>query len=583
MRGLHLIKPLASEASITVAWWPAGKGKFVMVMNSDEVENEDAVVTYEGMWANGKRNGVGTLMYDADGKERYEGEWLDDLRHGTGIMYYRTGNVYRGGWRYGKQHGQGQMMWYTKNEVYMGGWKEGLQDGKGEHVWFIDVNNGTQFQTQNRYKGGWSRGLKEGNGVFEYADGSKYSGEWANDKKDGEGTYVYPDGKSYVGTFKEDRMMGERKIREAPPGAEIVLSIDDLLANAENPQQELAQIKNTLLQYLSELKQIFRYYSQPAQSEAAGKMTQAMHAPTGPGAMGRGSSTAGHVSLIKLTGTQSQQLIDNAFAMSMLDFWKFAKECHIPDARLSIAEIDRIFLAAERSEEKSGAPGEGNASHVHNPSKKLIFRQFVDGVVRLADYKYNDLLPVSRRLSHALYHNILPYACQDLADDIKQCMESSDFASLMLKVEPGLRLHFSKLAAPKDTLRLRSLLDLLRRRGLIDAKLTHSQVVNMYYRSVSGDVLYVEANAMNIDSEMIFEEFLEVMLRIGEIRARNGGMGDTSTNKGFVEMASSLLNSFIEVGVKTEGMPPAPPPTVPVQLPGRLNQKQGRHPMINVS
>lgn len=554
-------------------------------MISDEVMNEDAVVTYEGMWANGKRNGAGTLMYDADGKEKYEGEWLDDLRHGTGIMYYRTGNVYQGGWRFGMQHGHGQMMWYTKNEVYMGEWREGRQHGKGEHVWFVDVNNGTQFQTQNRYKGGWVGGLKEGSGVFEYADGSRYSGGWVNDKKDGEGTYVYPDGKSYVGVFKEDRMVGEREIVEGPPGAEIVLSIDDLLVHAENPQQELLQIKNTLLQYLSELKQIFRYYSQPPQAEVAGKMTQAMNAPMGPGSIGKGVVGGGHVSLIKLTGTQSQQLIDNAFAMSMLDFWKFAKECHLPDARLSIAEIDRIFIAAERVDAKPSSGGGGDASHVHNPSKKLIFRQFVDGVVRLADYKYSDLLPVSRRLSHALYHNILPYACQDLADDIKQCMESSDFTALMHRLEPGLRLHFSKLAAPKDTLRLRSLLDLFRRRGYIDQKLTYSQVVNMYYRSVSGDVLYVEANAMNIDSEMIFEEFLEVMLRTGEIRTRNAGMGESimSTNKGFVEMASTLLGNFIENGVKNEGMPPAPPPMVPAHLPGKTNQKQGRHPIIHVS
>lgn len=458
----------------------AGKGKFVMVMNSDEVENEDGVITYEGMWANGKRNGVGTLMYDSDGKERYEGEWLDDLRHGTGVMYYKTGNVYRGGWRHGKQHGHGQMLWYTKNEVYMGEWESGLQQGRGEHVWFIDVNNGTQFMTENRYKGEWRMGQRHGQGLFEYADGSKYSGQWAENCKDGEGTFTYSDGRSYVGAFSADRTVSETKIKEGErkveAGAEIVLSIEDLLVDAQHPSRELAQIKNTLLQYLSELKQIFRYYSQPSAAEPAGKMQMAMHAPTGPGWVARPGGAPGQPSLIKLSGTQKEQILDNAFAMSMLDFWKFGKECHIPDARLSIAEIDRIFIAAERSKSSNTLR---DASHVHNPSKKLIFRQFVEGVVRLADYKYNDLLPVSRRLSHALYHNILPYACQDMADDIKQCMDSTDFNSLMLRLEPGLRLHFAKLSHPNDTLTLRALLDLCKRRGYIDQKLTYSQVPSL--------------------------------------------------------------------------------------------------------
>ena len=39
-----------------------------------------------------------------------------------------------------------------------------------------------------------------------------------------------------------------------------------MLSEAENPAAELVAIRNTLLQYMSELKQIFRYYSQPVVS-----------------------------------------------------------------------------------------------------------------------------------------------------------------------------------------------------------------------------------------------------------------------------------------------------------------------------
>eukprot|EP00961_Rhodomonas_salina_P124901 1683440-Rhodomonas_salina.2 len=89
----------------------------------------------------GKRHGEGVLLYDSDGKQKYEGEWCNDARHGFGTMQaanpnnakglgeqtYRSGNVYKGEWKDGQLHGQGQMMWYHKNEIYVGGWQNGLQ------------------------------------------------------------------------------------------------------------------------------------------------------------------------------------------------------------------------------------------------------------------------------------------------------------------------------------------------------------------------------------------------------------------------------------------------------------------------
>merc|ERR1711939_1036569 len=106
-------------------------------------------------------------------------------------------------------------------------------------------------------------------------------------------------------------------------------------------------------------------------------------------------------SLIKLFPWQQKTTADNAFAMSMLDFWKFAKDCHIPDAQLPLAEIDRIFMLVEKN-----SNDRNDLETVHSPKRKLIYRSFLEGVVRLADHKYQDLLTTSQRLSHALFHNI---------------------------------------------------------------------------------------------------------------------------------------------------------------------------------
>jgi hypothetical protein len=52
----------------------------------------DAV--YKGELQNGKRNGLGVMIYK---KNRvYEGEWLNDLRHGKGYERYSNDNKYEG-------------------------------------------------------------------------------------------------------------------------------------------------------------------------------------------------------------------------------------------------------------------------------------------------------------------------------------------------------------------------------------------------------------------------------------------------------------------------------------------------------
>ena len=98
--------------------------------------------------------------------------------------------------------------------------------------------------------------------------------------------------------------------------AEILISINDLLTNQDNPVSEVQKVKSILLQYMSELKQIFRYYSQSIVPEDISRTTSKGRANT---------PLAQTTSLIKLLPWQQKTTADNAFAMSMVDFWKFAK------------------------------------------------------------------------------------------------------------------------------------------------------------------------------------------------------------------------------------------------------------------
>jgi hypothetical protein len=329
-----------------VGGYRQGRGKFVMVKESDEVEDEGAVVTYDGMWFQGRRHGQGLLLYDSDGKQKYEGEWHNDMRHGMGTMHYNTGTVYKGMWNMNSPHGEGQMLWHSRNEAYVGEWKHGRQHGKGVHAWFMEVQSGTSFQTLNKYDGEWIEGKRHGRGVFQYADGARYEGQWVDNKKHGMGKHTFPDGFVYTGEFHRDNMVNYQKPKgPTPPAADVLITIDDLLVNQADPVGEVQRVKNILLQYMSELKQVFRYYSQNVE-----------YGETNPSYSSRTSSSSKRAltpsnpmpSLIKLMPWQQKTTVDNAFAMSMIDFWKFAKDCRLPDAQLSLAEIDRIFLLVRR-------------------------------------------------------------------------------------------------------------------------------------------------------------------------------------------------------------------------------------------
>lgn len=59
---------------------------------------------YTGTWENGKRNGVGTYVWE-DG-QKYIGEWRNDVRHGKGTVFFANGESLSGVWENGKLNGE---------------------------------------------------------------------------------------------------------------------------------------------------------------------------------------------------------------------------------------------------------------------------------------------------------------------------------------------------------------------------------------------------------------------------------------------------------------------------------------------
>ena len=112
--------------------------------------------------------------------------------------------VYSGKYLHGKKHGYGTIK-YKSGDIYKGEFKYDLFDGVGEYIWVDGL----------RYKGDWKNGRMNGKGTLTHPSGEKYSGKFKDDKKDGEGYYKNPNGIIYKGGYKNDLFHGKGKLVDA--------------------------------------------------------------------------------------------------------------------------------------------------------------------------------------------------------------------------------------------------------------------------------------------------------------------------------------------------------------------------------
>jgi len=62
--------------------------------------------------------------------------------------------------------------------------------------------------------------------------------------------------------------------------------------------------------------------------------------------------------------------------MSLLEFWTFCKQRKIPTRYLNMAKIDLMFVTIDSKSQAEHEP--------HNPKRVFIFREFIEGIVRLS-------------------------------------------------------------------------------------------------------------------------------------------------------------------------------------------------------
>ena len=366
--------------------WPNGDVYFGEVKNGERhglgkmfLRREGTC--YDGQWCNGKKHGQGKLIYNTNTTEDqengddigtcyYSGDWQDDYKHGQGTMKYATGNVYQGSWHKGKKEGVGRMDYKENNSFYVGDWKNDLPDGDGEHVWKDEekTRKNPYLQTFNRYKGQFKDGLRHGKGMFAYATGASYKGDWNKNLKEGYGTFVYEDGTVFTGEFKQDRLPSRRQTGGgSSPGSSVKVDIFDLIGETSESKSN-TDLANSILRYNSELRGIYRKYSQvPIHQNSEGQSDMC-----------------------------TASLLTEQIVQILKDHWVLDLDYQLWQARDVISEVCAKLLKPT------------DDHYCENGSVSVLYKDLVEILVRIGYTKYHWIESPAQRFATLVEKDILP-------------------------------------------------------------------------------------------------------------------------------------------------------------------------------
>ena len=154
------------------------------------------VGTYSGSFAEGKRSGEGTFVWDTG--EYYTGQWYSDRISGNGTLVFADGTTYSGTFQRGNLY-TGTMKIVQRNGNVL---TRTIQEGTLQRKATLTCTNGTTVEGQMDSSGFY------GQATIKYANGDVYVGSLSQGLKSGEGTYTWANGAHYVGSWKKDMMNG---------------------------------------------------------------------------------------------------------------------------------------------------------------------------------------------------------------------------------------------------------------------------------------------------------------------------------------------------------------------------------------
>ena len=166
-------------------------------------DEEKTALKLTGELTEGQLQGEG-MEYDESGLLTYQGSFVNGQREGEGSLYENGVLCYQGEFSKGIPNGQGVSYYPSGGQEYVGTFHQGVYDGEGT----LYYENG-----QTRYKGLFSAGNFEGQGRLYQEDGELlYEGSFQEGVYAGEGKLRVGEGLQLVGEFEGGTPLGEVSI-----------------------------------------------------------------------------------------------------------------------------------------------------------------------------------------------------------------------------------------------------------------------------------------------------------------------------------------------------------------------------------
>ncbi|HEY2872632.1 MAG TPA: protein kinase [Reyranella sp.] len=180
----------ASEARVSAA-----RAALSSLENAERVTGDDGS-SYVGQVADGKRSGLGVLVYKDNDKQA--GEWKDNVLDGRGTEHLSDGPVYEGQWSNGVPAGLG-VRDKPGSERAEGNFVAGRLEGLGTRRVLTEptVTQSGEFKAD----------MLDGLGVETLANGERYEGTFRNGKRNGYGQVIGPDERARASRWDNGKLV----------------------------------------------------------------------------------------------------------------------------------------------------------------------------------------------------------------------------------------------------------------------------------------------------------------------------------------------------------------------------------------
>ncbi|KAF0699388.1 Aste57867_10049 [Aphanomyces stellatus] len=116
------------EGSVNENKLKHGPGKYTWMEKTEDDEAKE-VAWYEGDYDNGKKQGLGKMLFPNG--DTFHGQWNNDIIHGQGTLMYKNGDIFSGSYEYGIKQGKGTYEFAEDKSQLIGNWVQNtIVDGK---------------------------------------------------------------------------------------------------------------------------------------------------------------------------------------------------------------------------------------------------------------------------------------------------------------------------------------------------------------------------------------------------------------------------------------------------------------------